>query len=60
MPQKKMGRPPTDNPLKERLYLRVDEKTKVMLDECVDELKTTRSEIVRQGIEKVHSDLNNK
>ena len=57
MPQKKMGRPPIDNPLKERLYLRVDEKTKSMLDECTGKLKVTRSEIVRKGIEKVHKDL---
>jgi hypothetical protein len=57
MPPKKMGRPPSENPLTERLYLRVDEKTKTMLDECTKTLKTTRSDIVRRGIEKVHSDL---
>ena len=57
MPQKKMGRPPSENPLTERLYLRVDEKTKALLDECTKALKTTRSEIVRKGIEKVHDDL---
>jgi hypothetical protein len=32
------------------LYLRVDNKTKEMLDECTDMLKTTRSEIVRRGV----------
>ena len=57
MPQKKIGRPLSDNPLKERLYLRVDDKTKNMLDECTDLLQTTRSEIIRRGIEKVHEDL---
>lgn len=57
MPQKKMGRPPSENPLKERLYLRVDEKTKEPLDECTDALQVTRSEIVRKGIQKVHDDL---
>ena len=60
MPQKKMGRPLSDNPLIERLYLRVDSKTKTMLDECTDILNTTRSEIVRKGIEKVHDDLKKK
>ncbi len=60
MPQKKMGRPLSENPLNERLYLRVDSKTKAMLDECTDLLKTTRSEVVRKGIEKVHDDLNKK
>lgn len=57
MPQKKKGRPLSENPLTERLYLRVDEKTKRMLDECTETLKTTRSEIVRKGIEKVYHDL---
>jgi len=60
VPQKKMGRPPSENPLSERLYLRVDSKTKDLLDECTESLKTTRSEIVRKGIEKVHDDLNKK
>jgi len=60
MPQKKMGRPPSENPLQERLYLRVDDKTKTMLDECTAILKTTRSEIVRKGIKKVHDDLKQK
>ena len=60
MPQKKMGRPPSDNPLHERLYLRVDSETKTMLDECTDSLKTTRSEVVRKGIKKVHDDLKKK
>ena len=60
MPQKKVGRPTSDNPLKERLYLRVDDKTKGMLDECTELLKTTRSEVIRKGIEKVHNDLTKK
>ena len=57
MPQKKMGRPLSKNPLNERLYLRVDDKTKTMLDECTQTLNTTRSEIVRKGIEKVYHEL---
>ena len=52
-----MGRPLSENPLTERLYLRVDEKTKKMLDECTEILNTTRSEIVRKGIENVHKGL---
>ena len=60
MPQKKIGRPPSDNPLSERLYLRVDNKTKTLLDECTELLKTSRSEVVRKGIEKVHDDLTKK
>lgn len=57
MPPKKMGRPLSENPLTERLYLRVDEKTKAMLNACTVSLKATRSEIVRRGIEKVYNDL---
>ena len=57
MPPKKMGRPPSDNPLHERLYLRVDEETKSMLDKCTENLKTTRSEVVRKGIKKVYEEL---
>ena len=57
MPPKKKGRPFSDNPLIERLYLRVDDKTKNMLDECTELLKTTRSDIVRKGIENVYKDL---
>ncbi len=58
MSDKKMGRPPSENPLSERIYLRVDKKTKKVLDECVEELKTTRSEIVRRGIFLVKESLN--
>ena len=52
-----MGRPPSDNSLHERLYLRVDEKTKSMLDKCTNILKTTRLGVVRKGIQKVYDDL---
>ena len=50
MSEKKMGRPPVENPLSERIYLRVDKETKDVLDECVEKLNTTRSEVVRKGI----------
>ena len=57
MPPKKIGRPKAENPLTERLYLRVDDETKEMLNTCTETLKTTRSEVVRQGIKKVYDDL---
>lgn len=50
MSDKKMGRPPSENPLSERIYLRVDKQTKQVLDECVEKLNSTRSEVVRKGI----------
>lgn len=57
MSDKKMGRPPSDNPLSERIYLRVDKKTKEVLDECVKKTNTSRSEVVRKGIYLVQDDL---
>ena len=57
MSPKKMGRPRSDNPLSERLYLRVDEKTKAMLGTCTEKLKATRSQVIRKGIGKVYDDL---
>ena len=58
MPRKKRGRPPSENPLAERLYLRVDQETKDKLDTCTKVLNTTRSDVLRMGIEKVYDDLN--
>ncbi len=57
MSGKKMGRPKSENPLSERIYLRVDKKTKETLDECVKTLEVSRSEVVRKGIYKVFDDL---
>lgn len=57
MSDKKIGRPPSENPKSERLYLRVDEKTRDMLDACTEALNVTRSEVLRMGIEKVYDDL---
>ena len=57
MSEKKMGRPPVENPLSERIYLRVDKETKEVLDECVEKLNTTRSEVVRKGIYLVHDGI---
>ena len=40
-----------------RIFIRVDDETKRMLDKCTETLKLTRSEVVRQGIRKVHEGL---
>lgn len=50
MSGKKMGCPPSENPLSERIYLRVDRETKEVLDQCAKQMHTTRSEVVRKGI----------
>lgn len=60
MSGKKMGRPPSQNPLSERIYLRVDAEAKEVLDACTERLHTTRSEVVRKGIYLVRDELNKK
>lgn len=50
----KTGRPPKDNPMTERLQIRVNRDELKKLDECAEIQKTTRSDIVRQGIDLVY------
>ncbi|KWX74600.1 CopG family transcriptional regulator [Paenibacillus riograndensis] len=57
MSSKKMGRPPSDNPKSETIKIRVDQAILSKLDACTERLNTTRSDIVRTGIEKVYDDL---
>lgn len=57
MAQKKMGRPPSDNPLKKRIFVLVSNETKSKLDECKDALGATTSDVVRKGIDMVHDGL---
>lgn len=39
------------------LRVRMDNETLNKLDECAQKEKTTRSEVVRQGIEKIHEQI---
>lgn len=55
--KKKMGRPPSDNPLKDRIFVLVGEETKQKLKFCKDTLNTTTSDIVRKGIDRIYDDL---
>lgn len=57
MAQKKMGRPPSDNPMTDRIFIRVNKETKEMLDTCTKDLNVTRSDVVRTGIELVYKAL---
>ncbi|MBR2664838.1 MAG: CopG family transcriptional regulator [Clostridia bacterium] len=50
------GRPKSDNPKAGRVGVRLDMDTVRKLDELVISQQTTRSEIVRQGIEKVYDE----
>jgi Arc/MetJ-type ribon-helix-helix transcriptional regulator len=60
MAQKKLGRPPSDDSMTDRIFVRVDKETKAKLEECTKTLDITRSDVVRKGIELIHSDLNKK
>jgi len=57
MPHKKMGRPLSNNPKDTRIYIRVDKNTISKLDDCVKLSATTRSDIVRKGIDMVYDGL---
>ena len=57
MAQKKTGRPPSGDSMTDRIFVRVSKETKEKLDECSKELETSRSEVVRKGIDMVHDSL---
>ena len=57
MAKKKMGRPKSDNPLKDRIFVLVDDETKAQLKKCTEVLNTTRSDVVRKGIKRIYDDL---
>ena len=60
MAQNKMGRPPSDNPLKDRIFVLVSDETKSKLEKCKEELGATTSDIVRKGIDAVYNGLKKK
>jgi hypothetical protein len=57
MARKKIGRPPSENSMRDRLFVYVDKTTKEKLNECAEIMKTTRSDVVRKGIHRMHDDL---
>ena len=57
MSSKKMGRPPSDKPKSKTIEIRVDQEIMIKLDASAEKLNTTRSDVVRKGIEKVYDDL---
>ena len=60
MSQKKMGRPVSPDSKHTMFRVRLDNKSLSKLDECAGKLETSRSDIVRKGIDKMHEDLNKK
>lgn len=61
MAQKKMGRPPSgDRPMRDRIFVLVDDNTKIKLEVCKKALNTTTSNVVRKGIDRIYDDINKK
>ena len=57
MAQKKMGRPPAEKPLKDRIFVLLSDETREKLEQCKKSLDATTSDVVRKGIDKVFDDL---
>lgn len=57
MPAKKLGRPKSDNPKNILLRIKVDKSLYGKLLKCCDTQQKTRSEIIRNGIERIYSEL---
>ena len=56
--KKKMGRPLLgEKPLKDRIYVLVDDETKYKLAECMKAYGSNRSAIVRQGIDLMYGSI---
>ena len=47
----------TDNPKDTMIRVRMDKATVAKLDKCAELLNTTRSDVIRKGIEKVHDEV---
>ena len=50
------GRPPKENPKDIRIQIRLDKEYINKLDECVQRENSSRSEIIRKGIDRIYSD----
>jgi len=54
------GRPPKENPKDKRIQIRLDKEYINKLDECVKREGSSRSEVIRKGIDWMYSDGNKK
>lgn len=57
MAPNKAGRPPSDETMTDRLFVRVNKETLSRLNECTQELEISRSDVVRKGIDMVYESL---
>mgnify|MGYP000015125147 FL=1 len=53
----KIGRPLSDNPMGKRIGVRLDNDTLETLDKCCEELKQSKSAVIRTGINLVAEKL---
>lgn len=60
MPEKKMGRPPKDNPRKINLNIRLTQDESALLQECADKLSTSRTEVIVKGVKMVKAQIDKK
>lgn len=60
MPPRKMGRPKIENPKSKIITVRLARETVDKLNDCVRIAKETQSEIIRQGIDRMHDEVQEK
>ena len=60
MSPKKMGRPVSPDSKHTMFRVRLDDKSMKKMDECAENLKITRSDVVRKGIDVIHENLDKK
>jgi len=56
LPDKKMGRPKSDNPMNERLTIRMDKETSNILNNYCSKKGIEKAEGVRDGIHRLKDD----
>lgn len=54
------GRPPIENPKNIQVKFRADKKTVETIEFCCEQLNKTKSDVLRMGIEKVRSEIEEK
>lgn len=54
------GRPPKENPRNKNLNIRVSTEEAALIQQCADELKTTRTEVIVKGVKMVKSEIDAK
>lgn len=51
------GRPPVDNPKNVRLEIRLTKEEAELLQQCANELKITRTEVINKGVKLVEAQI---